>query len=367
MKKRIFLWLVLSVIISGIIFWSLGCTGGSVVGESSDDNNDAPATTSVNLLQSAYIQLGATDSLSTITRGGVNSLDVIIFAFGNIASSSIDNSYLTWMQTFINHRNPNSVIFLSIGGETVRPEHITAAGGSSAIVTNIVAQIHSYNNSLAGGSITGVDLDLENAIDAATINSLAKGFKDAGLIVCTAPQVYLSSGASVDPSNPTNMVLTSGGALATTNTYGTAISNGYVDYIMVQTYNSGGITINGYAENNVQFFKAVSNALNSSRGILSIPDHTKIFVGQVANQCAGGQYNIFNPNLGWPFPVVYDQQAILNQLKTDILSMESDSTNYGNISGVMVWSLNNDYMPTGWSDTYATSGAFTRTIFGASD
>ncbi|NQT30502.1 MAG: hypothetical protein HQ596_08005 [Candidatus Saganbacteria bacterium] len=320
-----------------------------------------------NLLKASYIQLGATGSLTEISASAIASLVVVIFAFGDITTESIDTSYLTWIQTFMDHGAADSVCFLSIGGEFVTPAQITAAGGVDAVVANLVAQITSYNSNLTSGSISGVDLDLENAVDATTINGLAQGFKAADLTVCIAPQVYLSSGTTIDPENPSNLVLTSGGALATTNSYGLAISNGYVDYIMVQTYNSGGFTVNGYAENNVEFVKSISEALNNAKSILSIPDETKIFVGTVANQCAGGQYNIFNPDLGWPFPVAYDQQSILDQLQIDILAMESDSTNYGNISGIMFWSLSNDYMPSGWGDTYAVEGGFSKTICGAAD
>lgn len=45
--------------------------------------------------------------------------------------------------------------------------------------------------------------------------------------------------------------------------------------------------------------------------------------------------------------------------------MQADNTNFGKIAGVMVWSLNNDYMPQDWNDTYATAGAFSTIIFGA--
>ncbi len=317
------------------------------------------------LQKAAYIQLGAIGSLGEISASSVASIDVIIFAFGDITTESINSGYLTWMQTFLDNGAASKVCLLSIGGEYVTPAQIASAGGADTVVSNLVAQINLYNSSLIGGTISGVDLDLENGVEASTIEALAHGFKDAGLTVSIAPQVYLSSGVSIDATNPTNLVLTSGGVLATTNSYGLAISNGYVDYIMVQAYNSGGFTVKGYAENRVEFIKSIASALNNARTILSIPVHTKIFVGTVANQCAGGQYNIFNPDLGWPFPVAYDQQAILDQLQTDILSMENDQANYGNIAGIMFWSLNNDYMPTGWGDTYAVKGSFSKTICGA--
>ncbi|NQU16618.1 MAG: hypothetical protein HQ564_01015 [Candidatus Saganbacteria bacterium] len=328
---------------------------------------DLQATPS-SMEKSGYIQLGATGSLTTISSSAVSSLDIVIFAFGDITTTSIDSSYLTWIETFMGYGSSDAIYLLSIGGEYATPEGITAAGGASAVVSNVVAQVNSYNSSLTNGTISGVDIDLENGVDAATINTLAKGFKDAGFTVSTAPQIFVSSGQAVDTANPTNLVLTSGGSLVTTSTYGLAISNGYVDYIMVQAYNSGWITVNGYYENNVEFIKGIANALNNSKSILSIPDSTKIFIGTVANQRAGGQYNIFNPDLGWPFPVSYDHQAILDQLNVDITAMENDQTNYGNISGIMFWSLNNDYMPTGWgADPNAIKGGFSKTICGAAD
>ncbi|NQU16446.1 MAG: hypothetical protein HQ564_00145 [Candidatus Saganbacteria bacterium] len=353
MKKRV-LFPVLLVMVGLLI---VGC--GSILN---------PQNVSVTTFSKAsYIQLGATGSLTQISSSGVAALDVVIFAFGDIATTSIDSSYLTWMQTFMDYGAADAVCFLSIGGEYVTPEAINAAGGVNTIVSNVVAQISSYNSGLTTGEIAGVDLDLENGVEAATIEALAAGFKAAGLTVCIAPQVFVSSGQAVDPANPTNLVLTSGGSLTTTNSYGLAVASGNVDYIMVQAYNSGWITVNGYYENQTQFLKGIANALSNARTILSIPAATKVFVGTVANQCAGGQFNIFNPDLGWPFPVPYDHQAILNQLQTDIVAMENDSTNYGNINGIMYWSMNNDYMPTAWSDTYAVKGGFSKTICGATN
>jgi len=251
-----------------------------VYGCSTVTNTGGGATT---LSKASYIQLGATGSLTQITTSGVASLDVVLFAFGDITTESIDSSYLTWMQTFMDYGAADAVCFLSIGGEYVTPEAIATAGGASQVVSNIVAQVNAYNSGLTTGSIEGVDLDLENGVSAATIEALAAGFKSAGLLVSIAPQVFVSSGATVEVSNPTNLVLTSGHPLTNTNTYGLAIANGYVDYIMVQAYNSGWITVNGYYANKVQFIKGIASALNNARTILSIPDDTKIFVGTVAN------------------------------------------------------------------------------------
>jgi hypothetical protein len=98
----------------------------------------------------------------------------------------------------------------------------------------------------------------------------------------------------------------------------------------------------------------------------NIPSTTKILIGEVANQTAGG-YTIFNPKGTdvYSAPYAYDQDNILEQLNTSLSTMKNNSTDFGNIKGVMLWSLNNDYSPSSWNDPSATAGAFCSKIFGA--
>ncbi len=317
------------------------------------------------MLKASYFQLDAPGSIPFVTESGIKASNIIIFGFADPETSSINQEHLKIMQDVINKGAPNTKNFLSLGGETV-----TSIPDSNTVINNIDLQIEAYNAQLRNGQIHGVDLDLENGIDSKTITDLAKGFKNAGHLISIAPQVYASGGQgdSIDINNPINLVLTSGHDLAQKNTYGDAVTSGYVDYIMLQTYNTGGFTIGGYEENEIGFFKAVAEAMNNAAAsqYLDIPATTKILIGQLSNRGAGGQYTIFNPTAEFPFPDRdYNQADILNELAADIEIMQADNTNFGKIAGVMVWSLNNDYMPQGWNDTYATAGAFSTIIFGA--
>ncbi len=240
------------------------------------------------------------------------------------------------------------------------------------VIYNITSQIDSYNHQLVGGKISGVDLDLEGAFTPETIQQLARGFKAKGLIVSVAPQVYTTGEPQdVDVANPFNLVLTAGyPGNSNLNTYGPAIAEGSVDYILAQTYNTGSWKVGGYTEGQIEFFTSIATALNNSvkddcsanlspTSQLCIPKQTHIVIGEVSNAGASGNVNnIFGSN----GTTSYSQANVLSQLKTQI---DNVITNQNNISGVMQWSLNNDYMPNGWSDNYAKSGAFSGTIFNA--
>lgn len=311
------------------------------------------------MLNVSYVQLDAAASLGAIDKSGIQASNVIIFGFADPNSTSVKSGYTDAIKNIVNQEADKTVNLYSLGGQTV-----ASIPNPQQTVDNVIAQIQTINGSLPTDKlIKGVDLDLENGISADTIAQLAQAFKAKGYLVSIAPQVE-SSGGDIDVKNPVNLVLTSGGSLANQNSYGEAIKEGNVDYIMAQTYNTGGFTVGGYAENQEPFAKAIAEALNNAVNILNIPDTTKIVIGEPSNQGAGGQYTIFNPKAAWPLPADYDQAAILGQLKKDIDSMKGDE-NFTHIAGFMQWSLNNDYMPNGWGDQQADVGAFTSAIFGA--
>ncbi|MDQ7822272.1 MAG: glycoside hydrolase family 18 protein [Candidatus Eremiobacteraeota bacterium] len=326
------------------------------------------SVSSKSMIKASYVQLDATGSLSSITGEGVKASTIIIFCFADPTSSSINTGYLSSMKSIINQEAPGTINLLSIGGQTV-----ATISDTSSAVNNISSQISSYNSSLTNGIISGVDLDLENSIPAATITALAKGFKTKGLLVSVAPQVYTGNGANVDSSNPTNLVLTSGGAMAAQSTYTPAIASGYVDYVFAQTYNSGGWTIDTIQENSAGFFKAAAKALNNcvksdtsaytgSTASACIPVGTYVVVGEPSNAGASGTVsNIFASNGS----TSYSQSSILSSLKTSIDELIADPATYPYYGGVMMWSLNNDYMPSGWGDSYAAVGGFSTTIYKA--
>jgi len=291
----------------------------------------------------------------------VQASNVIIFCFADPTVKTINSGYLSSMQAIINNEATGTINLLSIGGQ-----HVFTINDPASAITNIATQIAAYNSQLTGGKISGVDLDLENGIPADTINALAQGFKSAGLVVSAAPQVYNSNGAggNVDSSNPTNLVLTSGG---TSSTYTPAIASGYVDYLFAQTYNTGGWTIDGVSETSVDFFKAAARALNncvksdcsayqSSTASAAIPVGTQVVVGEPANGGASGTANNIFASNG---TTSYDQDTILNTLKTSINDLNADP-NYPYFDGAMMWSLNNDYFPGGGMTTTPPSAGSVR-------
>lgn len=313
-------------------------------------------------VKSSYLQLEAVGSLPSITSSGVYATNMMIFAFANINSSSVDPVNVSTMQTILNEEAEGTINLLSVGGQTATADSINVNTVSS-VVDHVIAQIDAYNQQLSGGKISGVDLDLENNIDADTINTLAYAFRANGLLVSVAPQVYLTSGNNVDPSNPINLSLSSGGA---NNQYGKAIAEGSVDYIQAQTYNTGGWTVGGSAENQVSFFQSIAQALHNSVyssctnvSNLCIPQGTAILIGEPANAGASGtNNNIYGSNGS----TSYDQATILTTLVNEWSIVQGK---YVYISGVMQWSLNNDYDPSGWGDSNATAGAFSSALFGA--
>ena len=320
------------------------------------------------MLKVSYIDITASGSLASITAGGYAASNVLVYAFAPVNTSSINSDYLTAIQGAISKQGQGTVNLLSIGGQNGTA---SAMSDTATVVKNITAQIAAYNSQLRNGRIDGVDLDLENNFTSDQILALAKGFKAAGLLVSTAPQVYYSTGSNVDPENPTNLILTSGGSSSINqNVYGAAIAGGYVDYIMAQTYNTSGWTVGNYNESQPEFFSAIARALNvtvksSCSGVstLCIPTGTKIVIGQPANAGSGG-FTIFNPTAASPIPS-YNQAAILTSLNSQISTVLQDSTKYGAISGVMMWALNNDYSPQSFGDGYAASGGFSSAIYGA--
>jgi chitinase len=353
-----------------LIFVTLLCVFSGSIAYSANDNTGQSgkqglSSANADMIKASYLQLDAVGSLGSVTQSGYASSNILLFAFANLTSPNVNPTYLAAMQTAINNESPGTLNILSIGGQYATSAAINIHT-VNAIVSNVSGQIDGYNAQLRNGKISGVDLDLENEIDAETISALAKAFKTRGFSVSAAPQVYLTSGNQVNSADPFNLALTSGGAH---NQYGPAIASGYVDYIFAQTYNTGGWTVDNHQENDVGFFSAIARALNSTvkndcrnSGVLCIPSTTKIAIGQVANAGASGTMNnVFASNGS----ISYNQAAILGSLSSQWKAMQADPSNYGYIKGIMQWSLNNDYMPNGWGDTFATPGAFSATLFGA--
>ena len=346
-----------------------GCGGEN--SSASTSSNDAPIiAASSDLVKAAYVDTDATGAYAAIPSPGFSAPNIIIFGFADVTTPIMKASLVSSIEKAMLFESPGTKNLVSIGGERGNESNFNS-GTVNAIASNVISQIDSFN-STHSTKIDGVDLDLENGIDSATIASLATAFKNKGYIVGAAPQIFISSGsgANIDSSNPSNLVLTSGKNAAGTgfnvNTYQAALNTGKIDYLFVQAYNSGGFTINNVDESNISFFKnsalALNNAVRTSCSSTSIciPVSTKIVIGTVANKYAGG----FTPFMN--NATATDQQRTLNTLFSDINSMVGNPA-FSYFAGTMVWSQNMDYAATLYNpgNTAQTPGAFNTTIFGA--
>lgn len=328
-------------------------------------------------VNAAYVDYTALGSFATIPTATFGNITFLLLAFPDIAATTVTNpTYLTNIQTVINNAGSTSGgtnIALSIGGALTTHADF-AAVGFSTVVSNIVSQINQINATTTN-KILWVDLDLEGPDwNPTDIQTLITGFHAAGLFVAIAPQIYYTGSSTVISSNPINLILTAGGG--TGNTFGPALAAGTVDALLVQAYNSGGWTIDGFNEGQPQFWAAAATALQntvrlSCTGISTLciqsgsgsggaPVALPILIGEPANGTAGesGLVTIFNPTGASTTPMpTYNQATILSSLASAVTS--GMDQNYI-IKGVMEWSLNNDYNPTGYNptDTFAVSGAF---------
>ena len=339
---------------------SAGCGGGSVAG----CGGALTLGSSSSLIKAAYVDTTALGAYDAIPSTGFSTPNIIIFTFADVTTSSMSPDLVSRIETAMKSESAGTINLLSLGGQYATSSTFNS-GTVNTIANNVISQINSFN-STHSTKINGVDLDLESNIDGTTIASLATAFKNAGLIVSAAPQVYMrsGSGSNIDPTNPSNLVLTSGGNV---NSYQDALNTGKIDYLFVQTYNTGGFTINNVDESSVHFFKNTAQALNNvvktscSGTAICIPASTKIVIGTVANKYAGGT-TPFSSNAS-----AADQQATLNTLLSDITSMAGDPA-FSYFAGTMVWSQNMDYAATAYNpgNTAQTPGAFNTTIFGGS-
>jgi hypothetical protein len=336
-----------------------GCGDGS--SSSSTSTSGAPTLGSSSaLIKAAYVDTTAPGAYAAIPSAGFSIPNIIIFTFADVTTSSMSPNLVSSIEKAMSSESAGTLNLLSLGGQYANSATFNS-GSVNTIASNVISQINGFN-STHSTKIGGVDLDLEGSIDSNTIASLATAFKNAGFIVSAAPQVYISGGTNIDSSKPSNLVLTSGGNV---NTYQAALNTGKIDYLFVQTYNTGGFTIDNVDESNVHFFKNAAQALNNvvqtscSSTAICIPASTKIVIGTVANKYAGG-FTPFANNA-----TAADQQSTLNTLLSDINSMAGNPA-FSYFAGTMVWSQNMDYAASLYSsgNTAQTPGAFNTTIFG---
>lgn len=337
----------------GSNFTSQGNVGSSATNSALSASNKSLDNT---FIRAAYIDVTAQAAFDKIQDKGFQTPNVLILGFADINSSTLNGQMQKNVEKAINTSNYSAVNLLSIGGEKAN-----TTMNVDNVFNNVSSQIDNYNRS-HDRKIDGVDLDLENGINANTIKQLAQKFKARGYIVTGAPQIY-TSGGDINSSAPKNMILTSGGG--TGNTYQAAISAGLFDAVLVQTYNTNGFAIDGTSEDKEKFYMNAAKALATisnqkectSDTKICIPATTKVVVTTVANSAgAGNASNIF----GF-YPSGENQGVILSQLQADINSLTST---YGSVqyAGVAVWASTNDYDPVDYGNYSATTGAFTNTI-----
>jgi len=321
------------------------------------------------MLRVAYIDATASGGLAAIPATGYSTPDILIYAFvqSGLTSPTLDSYLVSAITNGASQQGAGKQTFISLGGQF--GASISLANVPS-IVSNVSAGIKALNATLPkANQVVGVDLDLEQSQDSATIAALAAGFKQAGFLVSIAPQPVTLSGpdGTVDPNNPSNLGLSAGGF---NNQFGQAIASGNVDYIFAQAYNTGNFTVGGCNENQLCFIGQLATALNnaqkascsgSSGTPLCIPSKTKYAIGLPSSRAGVGENHasIWQPASG-----AYDGAAGLSALATSI-NAALPILQKNNNNGIMVWSQDTDYLPTGYGDQYACIGGFNSVIFGS--
>ncbi len=336
-------------------------------------------------LRVGYVQLSGQHSAKLISSEGIQSCNIIVFAFAvmdiNGDLKKIGKKYIDQIQYIMDNSADNTIFLYSVGGATVGSKQICVES-ADGIVQFVMKQINHINSNIKNDKkITGVDLDFEGCINTEAITAYGTKFKQQvidskPLILSMAPQVVSTNTNDIDSSNPTNLALSSGfpnGEVSEADAqYNAAINAVGPDYIFVQCYNTGDFTIDGYHEYDTEIFSALTKALTNlstadpasnpcsiKEGV--IKGNTKIAVGLPSNRGAGNSQTIFGKNEEWNLSAPYNQSDILSEIKNQ-LGILNDT-----VCGVMTWSLNNDYSPRLYQDDFAVTGGFCNSIFNAVD
>lgn len=342
-----------------------------------------------------YIDGTATGAFAAIPDAAFAKYDVLIVGFSacdadhvNCANNA-DDALVPIFQRISKNAKSGAVMLLSLGGQN--GSHSFSGGSNAAenmstLAKSLDADIRYINSKISTSvKVTGVDLDIEANDSGNNITELAKALHQMGHVVSTAPQASTNgigvtnqaNPTSVDPSKPSNFILTASGT--TNNDYGAAIAAGYVDYINLQAYNSGPGVIkipreNGsfsdetYTDFHQYIAKAMNQTVSNDCGTLDpvtklykngnqvcIPSATKILIGTVANKTAGGDATMW----------AYEEKTAAGNAKilAEYTSSVKVAAQYQYYAGVMVWALGNDYYPSAWgNNTWDPVGAYTNNL-----
>lgn len=372
--------------------WTDDCNAGSPGGTLSMDGRSYTISTVtqnctlranfINAIKQTFFDFTALGSIPNIDPAAFLNAMYISLAFPDITTATVNPTWKTNIVTLLNSLNGQNpyVIEYAIGGATYNRASF-AAVGFDTVIANIEAQISDINASLNSTAprITAVGLDLEGGDWLINdVSYFADAFKTAGFKVGGDPQIDSVAGQDISSANPTSMQLTTG--YGANNNYGLPLSVGLFDYISIQAYNNGAVTIDGQNQGSPNFIRNLGTALNNvvranctGSDPLCIENNVAILIGTVANAGAGGSgpgaRTLFNPTGAQIYPSppnsipAYNQTNVLNSLHS-ALKVTLDNNPY--ILGMMEWSVNNDYSPLLYnpSDMYAIAGNFNDLIYG---
>ncbi len=328
-----------------------------------------------------YVQLDGEHGVNekTLPKEGIACCSHIVLAFASVGPNASGRSYNNETTYLANNAPAETKFFLSVGGATADSSYFTKE--------NVPIIVESVSSQAAG--FTGIDLDLENDIDAEVIQGFIEGFKKKGFEVSIAPQLVSYDGNAIDPSNP-------GVNLGMANSLNAKQFNDAIrncapgckpDYIFLQCYNTPvPVLIDGKQDNNAEqnpkiltsMYNALNTLLDTEYDEKTAPcamgklPNVKVAIGFPCNGGAGNANTIYKPNMNAiNIPVVikdgnvtspsYNQSEVLTELYDQVSSFQWDK----NVQGIMTWSLNNDYMPKWYQDNFAVRGLFCQTMFGA--
>eukprot|EP00906_Rhabdomonas_costata_P014082 RCo020210 len=347
-------------------------------------------------LRVGYIQLSGEQPVNatTMPSSGIASCTVIVLAFAATKSGATEYSstppkspmnYYSECKYIADFVSSDAEIFYSVGGANICNTTINV-NTVSDVVSKVCSQITDLKGCFKQG-ITGVDLDMEGgwphksqSIDGQTIADLIDGFKAAGYKVSLAPQLTATDGNDIDPAKPCINLGLASGLYDGNCQFNKAIqlATKSPDYIFLQCYNTGGFTLGGYGDNDPEILTAVFTAMNNLVSTkydsqaapmsISMAPHVQIAIGFPANGASGNDATVFYPTNPKPqlfnnAPLSdYNPGGVLSQLKSQAATLNWGA---GNVQGIMVWSLNNDYKPKWFQDDFAQTGGFCSTIFGA--
>jgi chitinase len=291
----------------------------------------------------AYIDTTAAGSFSNIIDQNIKDYNVMVFGFAN-SDGSLSSQTLSSIKSIKSMEAPGTLNIISFGGETAQNLNLDAS------------TIANLQKTLIENDIDGIDLDIEqSSISASTIASFAHNLRNA---IGTNKALVAAPILAGTPESP-SLNIPNGGQDITS-----AFSGNDFDAILVQAYNSGtnftykdpisGQFVNEGSPNIIQ---ASYDSLQKSS---KINPSTKIVIGIPANP--GGAPTASNI---WAQP--NNANDVVNSIKSNLNNIKNNQSSINNsqFGGLMVWSLNTDFMPDAYPSSYGvnqSAGFYTNNV-----